>query len=137
MNANSSQMIEQLNTNHKLLVTIVKKGLASKVVKASKSAGAKGGTILFGRGHGIHEKRTFLGFTIDSDKEVILTLMPEEIMDHILSTVEKAANLHKPSHGIGFVVDVKKLAGIAHLLKFYKNTKTESINKTDCGGYNE
>ncbi|MBP2242187.1 nitrogen regulatory protein PII [Cytobacillus eiseniae] len=123
MNEISSKLIGQLNTNHKLLVTIVKKGLATKVVKASKGAGAKGGTILFGKGHGIHEKRTFLGFTIDSDKEVILTLMPVDIMEDILKAVEEAANLHKPSHGIGFVVDVKKLGGIAHMLHLYENNE--------------
>ncbi|WP_237562780.1 P-II family nitrogen regulator [Bacillus dakarensis] len=114
-------MMDSIIENHKILVTIVKKGLASKVVKATKEAGAKGGTIIFGRGHGIHEKRKFLGFTLDSEKEVILTLIPIDKLDEILSTVEKAANLTKPSHGIGFVVDVKKVAGIAHMLKFYDN----------------
>jgi nitrogen regulatory protein P-II 1 len=120
MNENTNLSIEQLSKNHKLLVTIVKKGLASKVVKATREAGAKGGTILYGRGHGIHENRTFLGFTINSDKEIILTLAPIDKLDSILSTVEECAKLKKPSQGIGFVIDVKKVGGIAHMLKFYK-----------------
>lgn len=110
------KMNELLNKDHKLLITIVKKGLASKVVQASKDAGARGGTILFGRGHGVHEKRTFLGFTVDKEKEVILTVIPIDKMDSILSAVEKAGNLLKPSHGIGFVIDVKQVSGIAGML---------------------
>ncbi len=34
----------------KLIVTIIKKGEATRVVAASKKAGAKGGTIFYGRG---------------------------------------------------------------------------------------
>lgn len=113
-------MLEPL-MNHKLLVTIVKKGLASKVVNATKEAGAKGGTILFGRGHGIYEKRTWLGFTMNTEKEVILTLVPEGKIDAILSSVEKAGNLSKPSQGLGFVIDVKKIAGVAHMMKYFND----------------
>ncbi len=113
-------MIEHLNLSHKLLVTIVKKGIASKVVKASKEAGAEGGTILFGRGSGINEKKTFLGITIEPEKEVILTLVPKDKIDDILHAVEKAAKLDKPGNGIGFVIDVKRVTGIVHLLKLQK-----------------
>jgi nitrogen regulatory protein PII len=110
-------MIEHLNLTHKLLVTIVKKGVASKVVKATKEAGAEGGTILFGRGTGIHEKKKFLGIPVEPEKEVILTLIPKDKVDAILKAVEKAGKLDKPGNGIGFIVDVKRVAGIAHLLK--------------------
>ncbi|GAE26330.1 nitrogen regulatory protein P-II [Halalkalibacter wakoensis JCM 9140] len=116
-------MIEHLNLTHKLLVTIVKKGVASKVVKATKEAGAEGGTILYGRGTGINEKKKFLGITVEPEKEVILTLVPKNKLDLILSAVEKAGKLDKPGNGIGFIVDVKKVAGIVHLLNF-KNEKT-------------
>lgn len=42
--------------NHKLLVTIVKKGLSQKVIKASKQAGAEGGTTIPGKGTGLAQK---------------------------------------------------------------------------------
>jgi hypothetical protein len=44
-----------------LIVTIVKKGWGDEVIKASRKAGAHGGTILFGRGTGIHENKSILG----------------------------------------------------------------------------
>ena len=110
-------MNEHLNPNHKLLITIVKKGVASKVVKASKHAGAEGGTVLYARGTGIHEVQKFFGINVEPEKEVILTLMPKEKMDSIVTAVEIAGRLNKPGNGIGFVVDVKRIAGIVHLLK--------------------
>ncbi len=111
-------MNEHLNLSHKMLVTIVKKGVASKIVKASKEAGAEGGTILFGKGTGIHETKKFFGISLDPEKEVILTLVPQEKIDSIVSAVEKAGKLDKPGNGVGFVIDIKKIAGIVHLLKF-------------------
>lgn len=47
-----------------LIVTIVNKGDAEKVVESSKRAGAEGGTIMHGRGIGIHEHARLLGITI-------------------------------------------------------------------------
>jgi nitrogen regulatory protein P-II 1 len=99
-------MIEHLNQSHKLLITIVKKAAAKKVVKASKEAGAEGGTILFGRGTGIHENRKFLGITVEPEKEVILTLVHNDRIDSVLSAVEKAGKLDQPGNGMGFLVDV-------------------------------
>ncbi|MFC0560746.1 P-II family nitrogen regulator [Halalkalibacter alkalisediminis] len=110
-------MNEHLNLSHKLLVTIVKKGVASKVVKASKEAGAEGGTIIYGKGTGIHETKKFFGISVEPEKEMILTLVPKEKMDLVLSAVEQAGKLDKPGNGIGFVIDVKRIAGIVHLLK--------------------
>ncbi|KHF38386.1 P-II family nitrogen regulator [Halalkalibacter okhensis] len=118
-------MIEHLNLTHKLLVTIVKKGVASKVVKATKEAGAEGGTILFGRGTGIHEQRKFLGIPVEPEKEIILTLVPVEKVDHILSIVEEAGKLNKPGNGVGFIIDVKKVTGIVHLLKIQKQNSNQ------------
>ena len=43
-----------------LIVTIVNKGRAEKVMEAAKKAGAEGGTILHGRGSGVHEKPSYL-----------------------------------------------------------------------------
>ncbi|WP_261133779.1 P-II family nitrogen regulator [Bacillus sp. Marseille-Q3570] len=103
--------------NHKLIVTVVKKGLARKVVEASKKAGAEGGTVVFARGTGIHEFKTFLGIQIQPEKEVVLTLVTSNQIEMVLSAIENSAKLYKPGNGIGFVVDTKKIAGICHILK--------------------
>ncbi len=98
-----------------LIITVVSKGRAEKVVEASKAAGAEGGTIMFGRGTGIHEKLRLFGIPIEPEKEVILTLTPKDITQTILEAICKEADLNKPGKGISFVIGVDKVAGINHL----------------------
>ena len=117
--------------DHKLIVTVVKKGLAKKVVRASKQAGAEGGTVMFARGSGIRECVSFLGIHIEPEKEVILTLVPEEKLQPILKAVKEAGGLDRPGNGIGFVMDTKKIAGISHL--FEPGSRKEDENNDSTG----
>jgi len=108
-------MSENINRNHKLLVSIVKKGLAPKIVKASKLAGAEGGTVMIGRGSGIHECKKFFGITIEPEKEIILTLIEDEKKAKVLNAIIDQGGLKKPGAGIAFVINLSNVAGICHL----------------------
>ena len=96
---------------HKLIVTILKKGMARSAVQAAKKAGARGATVMLGRGTGIHERR-FLGIQWNPEKEVILILVPDEQVETILDALVAAGKLDKPGTGIGFVLDTKRIGGI-------------------------
>ena len=98
-----------------LIVTIVNRGTAEDVIAASREGGAEGGTILLGRGAGIHEKAKFLGIPIEPQKDIVLTVAPQERTESILEAIRKKVDLDKPGHGIGFVIELKKVVGIAHL----------------------
>ncbi len=100
-----------------LIVTIVNRGRAERIVKASKKAGAEGGTILLGRGAGIHETKTLLGIPIEPEKEIILTAIPEEKTEEVLAAIVEAGGLNQAGAGIAFVIELKKVAGICHLIK--------------------
>lgn len=99
-----------------LIVTIVNKGHSGSVLDASKSAGAEGGTILPARGSGIHETARLFSFTIDPEKEVVFTLVPEAITDQVLEAIVTATGLDEPGKGIAFVMEVEKTLGINHPL---------------------
>lgn len=98
-----------------LIVTIVNKGDAEKVVEASRRAGASGGTIMFGRGTGIHERLKLFGITIEPEKEIVLTLIDQEHTDPVLEAIIQEVELNKPGKGIAFVLKVEKVAGITHI----------------------
>lgn len=100
----------------KLIVSIVNKGYCSKVLDASLDAGAEGGTIIRGRGSGIHEKARLFSFAIEPEKEIVLTLVPKELTEKVLEAVVVEADLNQPGNGIAFVLDVDKTAGINHPL---------------------
>ncbi|HHV24232.1 MAG: P-II family nitrogen regulator [Methanosarcina sp.] len=106
-----------------LIVTIVKKGWGDEVIKASRKAGAHGGTIVFGRGTGIHENKSILGLMIEPEKEIIFTIAESSIADNILNSIIEAVNLNEPGMGIGFVVSLDKVFGISH--PFYEKKRPE------------
>lgn len=99
-----------------LIVTIVRKGWGDKVLEASMKAGAEGGTVLFGRGIGIHEHQKIMGIPIEPEKEIVFSVTPVEKVDAILEEIGRAAELDKPGVGLAFVVPVAKVVGVVHLL---------------------
>ena len=107
-----------------LIVTIVNKGKAWDVIEASKKAGAEGGTIMGGRGAGIHENIKILGIPIEPEKEIILTLVPSTITDKVLESISNSVGLRKPGKGIAFVLDIEKTVGICHDV----NKKNDLLN---------
>lgn len=95
-----------------LIVTVVPKGRAQLVLETSLEAGARGGTIFSARGAGIHEQKKILGIPVEPEKEVVLTLLPQNLTDHVLDAIIRAVDLDKPGNGIAFVLDVKRVAGM-------------------------
>ncbi|CDQ17831.1 P-II family nitrogen regulator [Halobacillus karajensis] len=100
----------------KLIITIVKKEKAKRVIHASTLAGAQGGTTFFGKGFRMDEKKRFLGIPVEREREVILTLVSDSIYTRVMNAITKAVKLNRPRHGIGFVIDTKNVSGINHLI---------------------
>jgi nitrogen regulatory protein PII len=98
-----------------LIVTIVDRGNAINVVEASKRAGAEGGTIIGGRGSGIHETAKLFGIPIEPEKDIILTLIDTGRTDEVLKAIAEKVGLKEPGKGIAFVLNAEKTVGICHL----------------------
>jgi nitrogen regulatory protein P-II 1 len=98
----------------RLIVAIVPQGHCSPLVSAAKGAGAEGATIVRGRGTGVHEGGKFLGIPIEPEKDVLLILVPLEIAEAVLDALVTAGELDQPGHGIVFMLDVPRVAGIVH-----------------------
>ncbi|MCD5406694.1 MAG: P-II family nitrogen regulator [Desulfotomaculum sp.] len=102
---------------HKLIVIIIKKGWAERVVTGAQKAGARGGTIICARGIGVHETKRLLGIMIEPEKEMVLILTHKDKTKKILQAVVTAGKMEQPGTGIGFVLDVEAVVGIVHLLE--------------------
>ena len=100
-----------------LIVSIVRRGWGSTVLAASVKAGARGGTVLFGRGAGINEQERIFGVSIEPEKEIVLTVAWSDLVDTILREIVKAADLNDTGRGIAFVVPVERVVGVAHFMK--------------------
>lgn len=108
--------MEKPELQYDLIVTIVNKGDSEKVVDASRKKGAEGGTIINGRGTGVHEKAKLFNILIEPEKEVVLTLVTKDLTKDVLSAIENDASLEKAGKGIAFVMDVDQTTGINHVL---------------------
>lgn len=104
------------NILYDLIVSVVNKGYSEQVVEASKKAGAEGGTIIYGRGTGIHEQAKLFNIAIEPEKELVLTLIDREKTDAVLEAIMVHAELNKPGKGIAFVLEVERTIGINHVL---------------------
>lgn len=94
---------------YKLIITIVNKGRAEKVVDLSHRAGAEGGTIFFGRGAAV---RLLLGISIEPEKEIVMTLIENDKAQSVFDTIVKEMSLNEPNKGIAFIISLDQVAGL-------------------------
>src|SRR5690606_41203193 len=95
-----------VNINASLIVSIVRKGWGSSVLQASVKAGARGGTVLLGRGAGVHEQEKIFGVSIEPEKEIVLTLVQVDQVDAILRETVRTARLGAAGSDLSCVLPV-------------------------------
>ncbi|EME7101953.1 P-II family nitrogen regulator [Enterococcus faecium] len=104
--------------NLHMIVTIVDGGTGEDVIDFSKEAGAAGGTILRGRGSGVHDSGKFLGLDISPEKDVVLTLVPDSLTNQVMDAIGQGINIDVPGNGICFSIDVDKVIGITKIHQY-------------------
>ena len=97
-------------THGKLLLSIVDRNLGEKIVAVTKHAGARGGTIVLGRGTAESPLVEFLGIG-DTEQDVVLTLATDERMGPILEALRAWCAPVRHRLGIALLIDV------SHILK--------------------
>ncbi len=97
---------------YQAIYTIVEKGNADDVIEAAALAGAKGGTVIEARGAGAHEVCKVFAIDIEPEKEIVLNLVPTEIVDNVVNAISTKMEVDKPGKGIIFVQPVSKTLGL-------------------------
>jgi len=118
---NNLDIINSENTNvvrgenkimYHAITVIVDKGKAEDVIDAATEAGSKGGTIMNGRGSGIHETSKVFSMEIEPEKEIVMILSEVEMTDRIVSSIKDQLKIDEPGNGIIYIQDVNKTYGI-------------------------
>ena len=91
-----------------LLVCIVNAGFSQNVMEAARAAGARGGSIIRGRGSANPEAEEFFNISIQPDKEIILILVTDDIKDTVMAAVFKNSGLSTDGQGIAFSIPVER-----------------------------
>lgn len=89
----------------KLLLIIVNAGFSDQTVEIAQGCGAGGATVISARGSGAHFAQ-FLGITYEPEKEIIISVVEEQIGYKIIEAVKQKVGKDTPTSGICFMIPV-------------------------------
>ena len=95
------------NNKVKALFIIVNAGFSTEVIEIARDAGAKGATIMNARGKG-KPNETFTGITIDTEKEIILSLIDGDIVDSVITAIKEKTGRGHLANSVCFTMPVEK-----------------------------
>ncbi len=100
----------------KLIIALTEDSITDKVVDAAREQGATGSTVISSaRGEGMEVAKTFLGLSLDTQRDVILLLVEEHLCREILEAMASAGEFEaNPGSGIAFSIDVEDAVGVSH-----------------------
>lgn len=101
---------------YELVVAIVTRGMGEKAIAAAVEAGAKGSTILSGRGSGSLDVKKVFGLAMEHEKDVVLVAAPVEISDTVAEVIGRVSEVGIPGNGIVLVLPIKRGIGLSKLI---------------------
>ncbi len=99
-------------SSFEVILCIVNTGFAELVMDTAKKLGARGGTIINGRGTASKDAEKIFNITIQPEKEIVMILVSSEIKDGILKGLYDAIGSKTPAQGIAFALPVDEVVGI-------------------------
>ncbi|MBQ4612211.1 MAG: P-II family nitrogen regulator [Clostridia bacterium] len=97
---------------HEVIFAIVNAGYAEDAMRVAREEGARGGTILNGRGVANEKEAAFFGITIHAEKELLMLVVEKEIRDRVLHALYKQMGMQQKAQGIVFSLPVSEAAGL-------------------------
>ncbi|MGS0682800.1 P-II family nitrogen regulator [Shewanella sp. 125m-7] len=100
----------------KLILVFIDDACTDSILDAARSKGATGATVInHARGEGLNKQKTFMGLSLDVQRDVVLLLVEEHLSRTILETVSKVGEFDSDSgKGIAIQIDVEDAVGVAH-----------------------
>lgn len=98
--------------NHEVIFAIVNAGYAEDAMHVAREQGARGGTIISGRGVAREKEAIFFGITVHPEKEILMLVVEKEIRDKVLYALYKQMGMQQKAQGIVFALPVSEAAGL-------------------------
>ena len=117
MNEKKSDEVEReermaIKTDYEMIFVIANEGYSDMIMDAARGAGAKGGTVIKGRGTGAENTEKFLGFSIAKEKEIHLLVTPAQGRNHIMKAIMEKAGLESKAQAMVFSLPVSHAIGL-------------------------
>jgi nitrogen regulatory protein PII len=113
----------------KLIIALTEDSITEKVVEAARKKGATGSTVISSaRGEGMQVAKTFLGLSLETQRDVILLLVEEHMCRDILEIIESTGEFEAhPGSGIAFSIDVDDAVGVSQQINQLSEIVEEEI----------
>ena len=111
----NSKYVPKLNYSYELIIAITNEGRTDMVMNAARSVGAKGGTVLHGKGTGTENQQKFFNVSIAQEKEVILILSEASQKASIMKAIIEKAGPDTEAGAVVFSLPTSAAAGFGIL----------------------
>ncbi len=105
--------------NLSLLVALVEDTRTEDIIAAARDGGATGATIINGaRGEGLEPEQTFLGLSVQTQRNMVLFLVAKPRARTILEKIAAAGEFDEtPGSGVAFEIAIQDAVGLGSQLK--------------------
>ena len=104
-----------LNYAYELIVAIASEGSTDMVMNAARAAGARGGTVLHGKGTGAKDAPKFYNISIAEEKELVLIVAAADQKSEIMREILHKAGPGTAAGAIVFSLPTTEVAGFGLL----------------------
>ncbi len=101
-----------MKITHEAIFCIVNSGYSDAVMDAAKKFGARGGTVMSGRGTANPNAEKLFGITVEPEKDIVMIVVPTEDKDKILNALYEEVGLNSAGQGIAFSLPVDGTVGL-------------------------
>ncbi len=98
------------NYKYELVLVIVNSGFEDQIMDAVKDRGAKGGTIISGRGTAREDAEEYFGLTIHPEKSILLILVAKTVKKDVLKAVYEQFGIMSEAQGVAFTLPVSEVS---------------------------
>ena len=98
----------------KMILAFVEDESTDAIMDAARESGATGATVINNaRGEGLNKSKTFLGLTLETQRDVILFLVEEHLSRSILEAIREAGLFEaEPGAGVAILIDIEDAVGL-------------------------
>ncbi len=103
----------------KLIIAMVREEKTDTVIETARKNGATGCTVITSaRGEGLNPVKSFMGLTLEGQRDVVLLLVEEHLSRDILEALCRAGRFEEePGSGIALQVDIEDVIGLGGQIK--------------------
>ena len=100
---------------YEVIVAIANEGYTDAVMNAARAAGARGGTVIHGKGTGAENAQKFYNISIADEKEIVMIVASAEIKSEIMRSILEKAGPGSDAGALVFSLPVSEAAGFGFI----------------------